>query len=210
MEEYCEPRLETEPPTQEPWRHVEDPVEHCLNGHLLLSGMPGTGKTHLARQIVSLGEGVDADLQDALQRAEPGSGSEGQAPRPAPGTLKSNFTTPSRCSWPPTQKTHSAFFICQAANDAKCHGQKTGKGKRGVRKGVLFLRQRTTSTPWQTLSESHFASQQTRDGSRGKQASGLRRMRRGASSPSTGPCGRWRPATLAFGQVGRSSVYKVL
>ena len=65
LEGECqEPRLETEPPTeQEPWRHVEDPVEHCLNGHsLLLSGMPGTGKTHLARQIVSqlsqLGEGV--------------------------------------------------------------------------------------------------------------------------------------------------------
>ena len=53
--EYQEPRLETEPPTeQEPWRHVEDRVEHCLNGHsLLLSGMPATGKTHLARQIVS-------------------------------------------------------------------------------------------------------------------------------------------------------------
>ena len=45
--EYQEPRLETEPPTeQEPWGHVEDPVEHCLNGHsLLLSGMPAASRT---------------------------------------------------------------------------------------------------------------------------------------------------------------------
>ena len=67
--EYQEPRLETEPPTeQEPWRHVEDPVEHCLNGHsLLLSGMPGTGKTHLARQI--RGSGVaDAEGLSAAAR----------------------------------------------------------------------------------------------------------------------------------------------
>ena len=49
--DYREPRLETEPPPpQEVWRHVEDPVAHCLDGgSLLLSGMPGTGKTHLAR-----------------------------------------------------------------------------------------------------------------------------------------------------------------
>ena len=53
--DYREPRLETEPPPpQEPWRHVEDPVAHCLDGgSLLLSGMPGTGKTHLARRIVA-------------------------------------------------------------------------------------------------------------------------------------------------------------
>ena len=53
--DYREPRLETDPPPpQGPWRHVEDPVAHCLNGgSLLLSGMPGTGKTHLARRIVT-------------------------------------------------------------------------------------------------------------------------------------------------------------
>ena len=62
--EYGEPRMEAEPPAQQaPWRHVADPVGHCLEGKsLLLSGMPGTGKTHLAKQIVTqlsaLGEGV--------------------------------------------------------------------------------------------------------------------------------------------------------
>ena len=62
--EYSEPRLEAEPPTeQHAWIHVEDPVAHCLEGKsLLLSAMPGTGKTHLAKRIVTqlseLGEGV--------------------------------------------------------------------------------------------------------------------------------------------------------
>ena len=36
-----------------PWRRVEDPVSHCLDGEsLLLTGFPGTGKTHLAKKIV--------------------------------------------------------------------------------------------------------------------------------------------------------------
>ena len=36
-----------------PWRRVEDPVNHCLDGEsLLLTGFPGTGKTHMAKRIV--------------------------------------------------------------------------------------------------------------------------------------------------------------
>ena len=35
------------------WRRVEEPLTHCLGGEsLLLTGYPGTGKTHLARKIV--------------------------------------------------------------------------------------------------------------------------------------------------------------
>ena len=54
--EYREPRIEAPYLTcyGPEWRSVEDPLLHCLNGKsLLLSTMPGTGKTHLARQIVA-------------------------------------------------------------------------------------------------------------------------------------------------------------
>ena len=46
--------MEAEPIKEKPaWRRVEDPLTHCLGGEsLLLTGYPGTGKTHLARKIV--------------------------------------------------------------------------------------------------------------------------------------------------------------
>ena len=49
-----EPRMEAEPIKEKPaWRRVEDPLTHCMEGEsLLLTGYPGTGKTHLARKIV--------------------------------------------------------------------------------------------------------------------------------------------------------------
>ena len=41
-------------PKQRRWNGVDDPISHCLAGNsLLLTGLPGTGKTHLARTIVA-------------------------------------------------------------------------------------------------------------------------------------------------------------
>ena len=52
--QYREPSMEAEPiRAKAPWRRVEDSVAHCLDGEsLLLTGFPGTGKTHLAKRIV--------------------------------------------------------------------------------------------------------------------------------------------------------------
>ena len=42
------------PPELE-WRDISDPLAHCLAaGSLLLTGLPGTGKTHLAQRIVAV------------------------------------------------------------------------------------------------------------------------------------------------------------
>ena len=47
------PRMEPERFKQRRWNGVDDPISHCLAGNsLLLTGLPGTEKTHLARTIV--------------------------------------------------------------------------------------------------------------------------------------------------------------
>ncbi|CAE7477766.1 unnamed protein product [Symbiodinium natans] len=53
--QYRIPRIEAECMCNiDTWKVAEDPVLHCLEGgSLLLTGYPGTGKTHLARQIVT-------------------------------------------------------------------------------------------------------------------------------------------------------------
>ena len=53
--QYRIPRIEAEWMCNiDTWKVAEDPVLHCLEGgSLLLTGYPGTGKTHLARQIVT-------------------------------------------------------------------------------------------------------------------------------------------------------------
>ena len=49
------PRMEAERPKQRKWNEADDPVNHCLAGNsLLLTGLPSTGKTHLARTIVGV------------------------------------------------------------------------------------------------------------------------------------------------------------
>ena len=46
--------MEAERPKQRRWNGVDDPISHCLAGNsLLLTGLPGAGKTHLARTIVA-------------------------------------------------------------------------------------------------------------------------------------------------------------
>ena len=52
--EHREPETAARSPMPCGWERVEDPVAHCLRGRsLLLTGLPGTGKTHLARRIVT-------------------------------------------------------------------------------------------------------------------------------------------------------------
>ena len=52
---YREPQLpEHAMPPELEWTDIPDPLTHCLaGGSLLLTGLPGTGKTHLARKIVA-------------------------------------------------------------------------------------------------------------------------------------------------------------
>ena len=67
--------MEAERPKQRRWNGVDDPISHCLAGNsLLLTGLPGTGKTHHCGEAARAGRGGAPGVQDALLRAEPGAG----------------------------------------------------------------------------------------------------------------------------------------
>ena len=71
---HFEPEIQAWPRQRRGWERVEDPVAHCLQGRsLLLTGLPGTGKTHLARRIVEqLREAGDVVQLVSLRGAELG------------------------------------------------------------------------------------------------------------------------------------------
>ena len=74
------PRMEAERPKQRRWNGVDDPISHCLAGNsLLLTGLSGHRKDAPGPddcgEAARAGRGGAPGVQDALLRAEPGSGS---------------------------------------------------------------------------------------------------------------------------------------
>ena len=64
------PRMEAERPKQRRWNGVDDPISHCLAGNsLLLTGLPGTGKTHLPTGAAD-GRPLGAQVRARGQRAK--------------------------------------------------------------------------------------------------------------------------------------------
>ena len=94
-----------ERPKQRRWNGVDDPISHCLAGNsLLLTGLPGTGKTHPDHccEAARAGRGGAPGVQDALLRAEPGAGG---APSAWPRCAKISCSCPALT---PTARPNSA------------------------------------------------------------------------------------------------------
>ena len=123
-----EPEIEARPPQRRGWERVEDPVAHCLGGRsLLLTGLPGTGKTHLARRIVEqLREAGDVvPGAGRADRGPLGARHGAQRPLPAGWSRRSLRSTPGWPAWRWIAACASCFWAT-SCSCRRCWGTSRG------------------------------------------------------------------------------------